>query len=164
MKAVADASSLIHPAKVPKFWALLKKTFEEIHIPDAVYEEILKGSEMKSSDVPVIQRAIEEGWIKIRKVMSKSQLPDNLGAGEKEAIALMQKERLEWLLIDDRVASTTAKLIGLEVRPSIYLLIFWTKRKAVNASQALQMLEDMVKTGYRLSSEDYISIKDLIQQ
>jgi len=33
LKGVADASSLIHSAKVPKFWALLKETFQEIYIP-----------------------------------------------------------------------------------------------------------------------------------
>ncbi|MBI4257856.1 MAG: hypothetical protein HY619_02780, partial [Thaumarchaeota archaeon] len=90
MKAVADASSLIHPAKLPRFWALMKETVEEIFIPEAVYNEVLKGKEIRSPDVPVIERAIEEGWIKVRKVALKAKLPEDLGAGEKEAITLMQ--------------------------------------------------------------------------
>lgn len=162
MRAVADASSLIHPAKVPRFWALMRKTFKEILIPEAVYKEVLKGSEIRSPDVTVIERAIEEGWINVRKVELKTPLPENLGGGEKEAIALMNKEKANWLLMDDKVASTTAKLMGLNVRPAVYLLIYWTRKGVTNASQALEMLDDMVKEGYRLGSQDYITIKRLV--
>jgi len=140
----------------------MNEKFEEIHIPEAVYKEILKGREIRSPDMPVIERAIEEGWIKVRKVEQKERLPENLGGGEKEAITLMQKERLEWLLMDDKVASTTAKLLGLTVRPVVYLLVYWTVKGITNAPQALEMLDNLVKVGYRLSSEDYITIKDLI--
>lgn len=163
MKAVADTSSLIHPAKVPRFWALMKETFKEILIPEAVFKEIAKGREIESPDVPVIERAVNEGWIKVRKVEQKPRLPDSLGEGEKEAIALMQKEKAKWLLMDDKVASTTAKLMGLKVRPTVYLLIYWTRKGVTNASQASEMLDRMVKVGYRLSSEDYIAIKELIE-
>ncbi|MCL5318520.1 MAG: hypothetical protein M1503_09735 [Thaumarchaeota archaeon] len=150
----------------------MRKTFDEIRIPEAVYKEILKGREIGSPDVPVIERAIIEGWIKVLKVeKSKLSLPDNLGEGEKEAIILMQqetskaaneKQRLEWLLMDDKVASTTAKLMNLTVRPAIYLLIYWTKKNVTKPSQALKMLDDIVNAGYRLSPEDYITIKQLI--
>ncbi len=171
MKAVADTSSLIHAAKVPRFWNLLNKTFDEIHIPEAVYKEILRGREIESPDIPVIERTIEQGWIKIWKIEKSEQvsLPENLGEGEKEAITLMmQKEKgknepLDWiLLMDDKVASTTAKLMNLTVRPAIYLLIYWTKKNVTKPAQALEMLDDIVDAGYRLSSEDYIAVKELI--
>ncbi len=162
MKAVADTSSLIHSAKVPRFWDLMKETFEEVHISESVYKEILKGGEIRSPDVPVIERAVQEGWIKVRKVKLNLQLPANLGEGEREAIALMEKEKLDWLLMDDKVASTTARLMGLIVRPVIYLLIYWTRKNVVTPLQALEMLDDIIKAGYRLSSGDYIAVKDLV--
>ena len=164
MKAVADTSSLIHPAKVSRFWELMKDTFEGILIPETVYREVLRGKSIMSPDVPVIERAVEEGWIKVRRVRQKTRSPENLGEGEREAIALAQeeKERVDWLLMDDRVASTTARLMGLRVRPAIYLLIYWTRNGVTDESQALEMLDNMVRAGYRLSTEDYVSVKEFI--
>jgi predicted nucleic acid-binding protein len=65
LKAIADTSSLIHPAKVRRFWRLMRNTFEEILVPNAVYQEILKGKEIGSPDVPVIEEAVREGWIRV---------------------------------------------------------------------------------------------------
>lgn len=167
MKAVADTSSLIHPAKVPTFWEEIHRTFDEIMIPEAVHKEILKGKEIGSSDVPVIERAVDQGWIKVMKVTvpQNSGLPDNLGLGEKEAIVLMRKKRKEadWLLMDDEIASRTARLFNFEVRPAVYLLIYWTRKNRIGASNALALLDDLVDTGYRLSSKDYVSVKKSIR-
>jgi len=110
LKAVANASSLIHPAKVPRFWSLLRETFEKIYIPEAVYTEILKGREIQSPEVPVIEGGISDGWIKVTTVKFEPRLPGNLGRGEKEAIALMEQLKADWLLLDDKVALTTARL------------------------------------------------------
>lgn len=162
MKAVADTSSLIHPAKVPKFWNLVKETFEKIYIPEAVHKEILKGRQIQSPDIPVIERAIEDKWIKVMKVTAKPVLPENLGRGEKEAIALTEQLKVNWLLMDDQVASTTARLRGLRVRPTAYLLIYWKRKGKITQTQAAKLLDDLVKAGYYLSSKDYINIKELI--
>jgi predicted nucleic acid-binding protein len=162
LKAIADTSSLIHPAKVRKFWRLMRNTFEEILVPNAVYQEILKGKEIGSPDVPVIEEAVREGWIRVKKTSPKKGLPDNLGRGEKEAMTLMQNEPADWLLMDDLVASTTARLMGIEVRPAVYLLIYWTRKGVTTRDEAIRMLDELVGTGYRLSSKDYLAIKELI--
>jgi len=164
LKAVADASSLIHSARVPRFWSLLRKTFEEIFVPTAVYEEILKGREIQSPEVPVIERAVADGWIKVLDVgaQPKPSLPENLGRGEREAIALMEQLRVDWLLIDDRVASVTARFRGLPVRSIAYLLIYWKGKGLISQVQATRLLDDLVKAGYYLSSRDYVNIKELV--
>lgn len=162
MKAVADTSSLIHPAKVPKFWNLLKETFEEIAIPEAVYREILRGREIQSPDVPITEEAISEGWIKVVKVKTIPRLPNNIGKGEKETIALTEQLKADWLLIDDQAASITARLRGLRVRPITYLLIYWKRKNKISQTQAIRLLDDLVKAGYYLSSTDYLNIKELI--
>jgi len=162
LKAVADTSSLIHSAKVPKFWTLLKDTFEEILIPEAVYNEILKGKEIQSQDVPIIEDAISKGWIKVIKVRSVPRMPENLGKGEKEAIALMEQRRIDWLLIDDRIASITARLRGLKVRSIAYLLIYWKRKGKISEAEANILLDDLVRSGYYLSPKDYVNIKQLI--
>lgn len=162
MRAVANASSLIHPAKVPEFWNLMKQTFETIYIPKAVYKEILKGREIQSPDIPIIERAVSEGWIKVLEVEIQPPLPENLGKGEKEAIALTEQIKLNWLLLDDRVASIAAKLRGIRVRSITYLILYWKQKGVINQSQAIQLLDDLVKSGYYLSLRDYITVKELI--
>lgn len=162
MKAVSDASSLIHSAKVPRLWTLLRETFEEIYIPEAVRREILRGTENQSPDVPVIEEAISKGWIKVVKVEEQPRLRESLGLGEKEAIALMEQMKLDWLLLDDRIASMTARLRGLHVRSIAYLLIYLKRKSAINQTQATELLDDLVETGYYLNSRDYVAIKKLI--
>ena len=147
---------------MPEFWRLFKGTFTEIVIPTAVYEEVMKGKETGSEDVPVIESSIQEGWVKVHKAPPTTNLPDNLGRGEKEAITLMLKERADWLLMDDVVASRTAKLMGVEVRPVVYLLIYWTRKGVVGERRAVELLDELVNTGYRLSAKDYLAIKEMI--
>ncbi len=127
MKAVADSSALIHPAKVPDFWVLFRETFDEIRIPGAVREEITEGKNFGSTDVPVIENAIGLGWIKVVKIKAKRDVPANLGSGEREAITLALKERrkIDWLLMDDEVAGKTARFLGLPVRAISFLPIYW---------------------------------------
>lgn len=168
MKAVADTSSLIHPAKVPLFWKAMRETFEQIIIPQAVLDEILKGKHLGSPDVPEIEKAIDDGWIKVvksKKVIRNPPLSDNLGEGEKECISLAMQEagrKIDWLLMDDEIAAKTARSMGLPVRSTSYLPIYWAKKGDVKASKVLEMLDDLVRVGYRLGTKDYVAIKDII--
>ena len=76
--------------------------------------------------------------MKVRKIKSKTSLP------EKEAIVLMRKEKADWLLMDDQIASVTARSMGLVVRPVVYLLIYWSKKKMMKVSRAQNLLDDLV--------------------
>lgn len=149
---MADTSSIIHPAKVPLFWNRISDIFEEILIPEAVHEEILKGKEFGSPDIPVIERAITDGWIKISKTRSKLELPEVLGVGERQAITLATHQRESWLLMDDELTSRTAQSMGLSVRVVSYLPIYWARKGVMKSSEALEMLDDLTREGYRLSS------------
>ncbi len=142
----------------------MRDTFEEILIPEAVFEEILLGKERSREDASVILAAIEEGWIKVRRgIEIIRELPSYLGEGEKEAINLMLKERLDWLLMDDNVARRAAIFVGLVPRYSVYLLPFWVADETITRSEALKMLDDLVDTGYYLKSIHYRAVRDLIK-
>ena len=129
-------------------------------------DEILKGRHLENSDVPVIEKAVQEGWIKVVNVKKHRtpELPKNLGAGETEAIILILQadEKIDWLLMDDEIATKTARSMGIVVRSASYLPIFWARKGNVKVSEAVGMLDDLVSSGYRLPSQDYVAIKDLI--
>jgi predicted nucleic acid-binding protein len=65
LKAVADTSSLIYPAKIPRFWSLMKQTFDKILIPEAVYREILKGRETGSLDASVVGGRLPKAGLRL---------------------------------------------------------------------------------------------------
>jgi predicted nucleic acid-binding protein len=163
LKAVADTSSLVHPAKVSPFWALMRATFEEILIAEAVFEEILAGKDRYRDDVSIILSAVDEGWIKVRKgVRIIEPLPSYLGEGEKETINLMLKERLDWLLMDDQLTRNVARSVGLNPRYSVYLLPFWIRSKTITKSKALDLLDQLIESGYYLKSTHYLAVRKLI--
>lgn len=147
----------------------MKETFEEILIPGAVYNEILRGREFASPEFPVIEEAVKDGWVKIVQ-LKRAKLGDsqvvNLGVGEKEAIALVLRQQRSseknWLIMDDELASKTARSFGLNVRAVSYLPIYWTKEGIVKSAEAVELLDNLVKEGYRLSPRDYVAIKELI--
>jgi predicted nucleic acid-binding protein len=164
LKAVADTSSLVHPAKVSSFWALMKDTFQELLISEAVFQEILSRKDKSRHDVPIIISAIDEGWIKVRKgIRIVEPLPSYLGKGEKETINLMLKERLDWLLMDDKLARNVARSVGLNPRYSVYLLPFWIRKDIISKSKAHEMLDQLIKTGYNLKSTHYLAVRELIE-
>jgi hypothetical protein len=62
----------------------MKDTFEEIFlIPEAIYREILAGEAKARTDIPVIIKAIDEGWVKVKKIGKANEkiLPDSMGEG-----------------------------------------------------------------------------------
>lgn len=122
----------------------------------------MRGREIQSPAVPVIEEAIGKGWVKVVKAETQPRLPENLGQGEKEAIALMEQMDMDWLLSDDRVASTTARIRGLRARSIAYLLIYWKRKGIISQARAIELLDDLIETGYYLSSRDYVTIKELI--
>ena len=164
MRAVSDASSLIHAARVPELWVALQRAFEEMLIPEAVHAEILKGEDIRSPDVPVILGAISEGWVKVIPGIDVPYLPDNLGAGERGATSLITRAGVDWLLMDDQVASTTARLFGLEVRSLAYVIVYLAGKRLIEGSQAKVLLDDLVNSGYFLSSTDYLAIRELLEK
>jgi predicted nucleic acid-binding protein len=147
-------------------------TFEMIFIPEAVLAEILRGKTSGALDVPEIEKAIDANWIRLRKVergrrKNFMRESSNLGKRESEAIALMlqlrnRKERIDWLLMDDEIATKTALSVGMTVRPVSFLPIYWRRKGDLSALDAINALDDLVRTGYRLASREYIAIKDSI--
>jgi predicted nucleic acid-binding protein len=96
MKVISNSSPLIFLSAVGLL-DLLKKEFEEILVPEAVYKEVtsnnLKGSnEVKNAD-----------WIKVQKLANKRSLSfyPVLDEGEEKAIILAIEQKADLLLIDD---------------------------------------------------------------
>ncbi|MFQ6052552.1 MAG: hypothetical protein ACE5K4_12805 [Candidatus Hydrothermarchaeota archaeon] len=61
--------------------------------------------------------------------------------------------------MDDQLASKAARVYELKPIPITYLLILSVRKKIIDAEEGLNILDGMIERGYRLSAEDYVSIK-----
>jgi predicted nucleic acid-binding protein len=102
--------------------------------------------------------------VKVVTGIDATALPGNLGAGEREAISLMARAEADWLLMDDQVASTTARLLGLRVRSLAYLVVYLVARGVLGDDEGSALLDDLVDSGYYLGSRDYLTIKKLLNK
>jgi len=89
---------------------LLKSIFTEIHIPAAVYDEVVARGENR----PGTELVAQAEWITTESVDDKERVAAlrstcHLGVGEAEAIALAEQLRADWLLLDDLAARKAAE-------------------------------------------------------
>ncbi len=115
MPIISNTSPILNLAIIDKLF-LLRKQFGEIVIPPGVFEELRTDEELPGSRI--IREAVRSEWIKIQRVNDLPMirvLQRELDRGEAEAIALALQTQAETILLDEREARRTAKLLGLKV-------------------------------------------------
>ena len=113
-RVVVDSSCLIGLAQVKQF-ELLKELFSEIYIPYAVYNEVVvEGSGEAGFDET--KSAVKNVWLLKKAVnyeVAVNVLATLLGKGESEVIILCKELRLDYALIDERIARNMAELMSV---------------------------------------------------
>lgn len=157
MPAVSDTSPLIWLAKVGKI-NLLKELFEEIIIPQKVYEEAVeKGLQHGFSDAIIIKECVNQGWIKLSKLNPKdndliqriSEHAFEIHLGEAQAIVLAREMGI-LLLMDESAGRAFAEAWGLKVKGTIYIIISALRTGLINKTEAKETVLMMVGKGFRL--------------
>lgn len=121
MIVVSDASPLISLA-VTGHLELLKQLYEQVLIPEAIYQE-LTGSDPGRPGASEVQ-TLE--WIVSQRVQNDvlvRALQGELDHGEAEAIALAVEVQADLVLIDERRARAVATRLGLNVVGVLGLLV-----------------------------------------
>lgn len=151
---VSDTTSLIVLEKQNQL-SLLCQLFDEVIIPQTVYEELVTGLD---SDKTI--KAFS--CLKIKPVTSSERLHDLLmilDQGEAEAIELAIRENLP-LIIDEKKGRKIAGKFGLVVTGLAGILILATQKKVLSSTQSKRILEASVQNGYRLSETLYKQVMD----
>lgn len=141
---VSNASPLIALARIKRF-ALLQSIFGHLCIPQAVYDEIVvKGAGKAGADET---RAALGDWIEVLPVKDTAMvrsLLTKLGRGGSEAIALALETEAGLVLLDDQMARTVARFMGLNVSGAVGVLIqAYEKGFVIDLKQALDALRAM---------------------
>jgi predicted nucleic acid-binding protein len=160
LAASSDAGPLIWLGKCNTLH-LLKKTYSEVVIPEAVYEEaITRGLEKGHEDAQITRKTIEKGWIRVYKPKKRfidkvedreNKLGIELGKGEREAIALALEKGISLFLTNDEDAYQTGKSLGLDPRGVLYVLLKAVKERHLSSKQAKESLSQMLDGGLWLS-------------
>jgi predicted nucleic acid-binding protein len=141
---VSNSSPLIVFSRINRL-SLLRDLFGEIHIPRAVYEEVVRGR--KGAEI------VDNKWIKIKDIKDKDfaeYLSKMIGKGEAEAIVLA-KEYKSKLLIDDAQGRKHAELLNLQFMGSLGLLKLAKNRGSINSVK--EIIDEMKKQSFRIDEE-----------
>lgn len=100
---------------------LLPTLYGEVLVPSAVVKEIEAGRS-RGVPLPVIESL---SWLRIEKVANTALLPllPDLGAGEREVLALALERSDPLVILDDSFARRFARRLGLSLTGTLGLLL-----------------------------------------
>jgi uncharacterized protein len=116
---VSDSTSIIVLSKIGKLH-ILQRLFHEIHVPRAVYAELMEATPGKidpshRDGTAAIKSA---HWIKVRDVVDRALVQRclaTLDPGESESIALAKQLNAELLIIDERKGRKLAEELNIKI-------------------------------------------------
>ena len=129
----------------------------------SVYREVVdEGKKSGRPEVFVIEALVRSGEIKIKEPSNKryiSHLRENPKIHEADADVLALAHELDGVaLMDDEEARGMAEIEGIEHHGTIYLLLRMKKMELLTKEEALAGLNEMIRMGWRCSTELYAEI------
>lgn len=119
---------------------LLPQLFQEVLIPQAVYNEL---SDIAAPTPVQIWIAIPPPWIEVRSVsLPSDELVDSLDPGEREAILLAQETKAALLLLDDMKARRIAIARNVPITGILGILDQAATMKLVDLPAAVEALRN----------------------
>lgn len=154
---VSNSTPLIYLARVGKI-DLLKKLFSNVYISAEVKAEIIdKGKLIGKKDAYVIEQAVKDGWIVVKKARIQ-EIPIPLHEGESSVICLALQTKADFVLMDESQGRTAAKLMGLKPLGTAGILLLALEKKKISYEEFLSVFENLIKEGFRLRNDIYAEI------
>jgi len=147
---ISDSGPLIALSKI-KYLNILKLFFREIHIPQAVWVEVVERGKGR----PGSKEVQETEWITVDKVKNRlgiEALKHEIGMGESEAIILAKELDADLILIDDKIAREIAISMGLNVAGSL-AIIYEAINKNLISADITEVIGLMRKNNIWISNE-----------
>jgi uncharacterized protein len=155
MIVISNSTPLIALSKINQFH-LLRDYFDEIYIPEEVYDEVVR----RGCGLAGAPEVASYHWINVVQVKNRvavEALSISLDKGEAEAIVL-SKEKGALLIIDDGDGRKTARLMGLKITGTIGILLLASQDGKIDLKRAM---DDLRVVGFRLSDKEYDRILSL---
>jgi len=163
---VSDSTPLIYLAKVGKL-SLVKDVFERVSVPEAVFNEaVVQGKALNISDASIIERLVGAWIIRERvrpEVDAEYRFLDTntrMGLGEKEAIKLCKQLSADYFIVDDREARRVSRILNIRPIGTCGIIVQSYRQGSTTRGEAVQIVDDLVKAGFRLDPTVYRRILD----
>ncbi|MCI4648600.1 DUF3368 domain-containing protein [Phaeodactylibacter sp.] len=155
MIVVSDTSAITNLIQIDHLW-LLREVYQNIIIPQAVYDELVSDTKNK-----LIIESLS--WIKIKEVKENDitrNLKEVLDPGESEAITLALELDADFIIIDEKKGRKIAEDYGLRKIGLVGILVE-SKRKGL-IKEVRNLLEQLIeKANFFVSEKLY---KDVLFQ
>jgi len=121
LRVICNTSPLILLAKIRRL-ALLDQLYDKVSIPSSVLKEV---EAKPGKETELIQSLLQRQKFQLRQATKRTleELPPDLGAGEREAIALALETRANLVALDDQQGRHIARERGLSVTGTVGILI-----------------------------------------
>ena len=150
MKTVSNTTPIISLSSIGKI-EILKDLFQEIIIPQAVYDEIKAKQGYGYDEVDLSFITVQT----IRDTEQEKLLLEQLDAGEVQTIVLSKEINADNTIIDENTGYTIAKKAGLNVIRTLSILL---KAKEVGIiTEVKPLLDKMISKGRWYSNHVYYS-------
>ena len=151
MLIVSDTTPIISLIKVNRL-DLLKTMFQEVIIPQAVYDELVCNLRF-ADEADIVKNC---GFLKVASIQDTDNIAllretEKLDAGESEAIILSQEQVADILLMDEHRGRQVAKRMGINIVGTIGILLQAYDEKLLSRAEILDCLECMQKNKIRIS-------------
>ena len=163
MIVISDTSTITNLAAIEHL-SLLRKLYNQVIIPDAVYREL---TEVDPS-VPGTVEVQSSPWVEVRQVVNyhtveRLQREVKLDRGESEAIALVLELNADLLLIDERRGRAEADRLGLRITGLLGILVEAKRKNLIGTVKPL-MNTLMATSEFRISSTLYNRILEMVNE
>jgi len=160
---VSDTTVLISLAKTGFLW-VLEKLWPSVIIPAAVRNEVLRGIPGSKE----VTEAFGSGWLSVKEVRDQRlarimQQSILRGRGECECVVLAVEIGAAAILTDDKKARRIAKESGIEVVGTLGLLVHAVSESVLTREEALEAVQKLQETNFRLSKDVIDYAIDLIK-
>ena len=150
MKTVSNTTPIISFSSIGKI-EILEDLFQEIIIPQAVYDEIKAKQGYGYDEVDLSFITVQT----IRDIEQEKFLLEQLDAGEVQTIVLSKEINADNTIIDENAGYTIAKESGLNVIRTLSILL---KAKEVGTiTEVKPLLDKMISKGRWYSNHVYYS-------
>ncbi len=147
-KVVCNATPIISLASIRQL-PLLEKLFNTIYIPEAVYDEIMRGRYPGYTELVKPPFQIK----KVKQVTALQFLLNDLDLGEAETLLLAKEINADIVIIDERLGYKIAYSQGLNVIGTLSVLLMAKKQGLIPAVKP--HLDDMILKGRWYSDKVY---------
>lgn len=158
-KIISNASPLIALSNIGQL-ELLKKLFQKIIIPKAVYQEVVDEGKDRSGTAEV-KKAVNK-WIEVKEVKNSDEvktLRALLDYGEAEVVVLAQEIKADLLILDNREPRVFAKHLGFNLIGTIGVLMLAYEKEFLK--NPIEKIFELREKGFYISDR---LLKEIIKQ